>query len=115
MEPILKHNVIEDSTVVYDYLDKLPIEYRKQYKGMYGRTMSVPRGQASFTINEDIHYNYKVSGGSPPNQVMCDTLQSITKRVNNKLGSCVLVVSGVVGWDNIWKYIWTECTYKAIK
>ena len=48
MEPILKHNVIEDSTVVYDYLDKLPIEYRKQYKGMYGRTMSVPRGQASF-------------------------------------------------------------------
>ena len=87
MEPILKHNVIEDSTVVYDYLDKLPIEYRKQYKGMYGRTMSVPRGQASFTINEDIHYNYKVSGGSPPNQVMCDTLQSITKRVNNKLGT----------------------------
>ena len=55
MEPILKYNVVKDASVIYDYLNMLPIEYRKQYKGMYGRTMSVPRGQASFTLNKDIH------------------------------------------------------------
>ena len=38
MEPILKHNVIEDSTVVYDYLDKLPVQ------------AAWPRFQAGFLV-----------------------------------------------------------------
>jgi alkylated DNA repair dioxygenase AlkB len=47
--------------------------------------VKVPRGQASFTLSDDIHYDYKVSGGSPPNTVMCETLKSITARVNAAL------------------------------
>ena len=73
---------------MFNYLNnEIDIEYRKQYKGMYGRTVSVPRGQASFTLNDTIHYNYKVAGGSPPNLVMSDTLKTITKRINEKLNT----------------------------
>ena len=31
MEPILKYNVVKDASVIYDYLNMLPIEYRKDY------------------------------------------------------------------------------------
>ena len=34
-----------------------------------------------------IHYDYKVSGGSPPNYVMTDTLKEITAKVNSVLGT----------------------------
>ena len=53
----------------------------------FGKTVQVPRGQASFTLNAEIHYDYKVSGGSPPNVVMSDTLKEITKEVNAALGT----------------------------
>ena len=66
--------------------EQLPIEYHKQYK-RFNQVVKVPRGQASFTLTADIHYNYKVSGGSPPNTVMCETLKSVTARVNEKLGA----------------------------
>ena len=50
---------------IFEYLDKLPVEYHKAYK-RFNKTVKVPRGQASFTLNADIHYDYKVSGGSRP-------------------------------------------------
>ena len=71
---------------LFEYLSKLPIDYHKQYK-RFNQMVKVPRGQASYTLSADIHYNYKVSGGSPPNTVMCETLKVITARVNDKLGS----------------------------
>jgi|TARA_B110001469_G_C9502412_1_gene250792 alkylated DNA repair dioxygenase AlkB len=72
---------------IFNFLDTIKVEYHKEYKGMYGRMMKVPRGQASFTLNTNIHYDYKVSGGSPPNYIMCDRLKSITTKVNSSLGS----------------------------
>ena len=71
---------------LFAYLNELEIEYHKPYK-RFNQTVKVPRGQASFTLHDDIHYNYKVSGGSPPNKVMCDTLRMITSRVNAALGT----------------------------
>ena len=47
----------------------------------------MPRGQASFTLDESIHYRYKAAGGSPPNCVMDQTLRGITERVNQRLGT----------------------------
>ena len=72
---------------IFNHLNNIEVEYRKQYKGMYGRIMSVPRGQASFTLNDKIHYNYKVSGGSPPNYLMDEKLKIITENINNKLNT----------------------------
>ena len=68
----------------FKYLDKLEVEYRKPYM-RFGKMVEVPRGQASFTLTPDIHYDYKVSGGSPPNLVMCDQLKGITAQVNKEL------------------------------
>ena len=50
---------------IFEYLDGLEVEYHKEYK-RFNKIVKVPRGQASDTLCEDIHYNYKVSGGSPP-------------------------------------------------
>ena len=61
-------------------------EYHKPYQ-RFGKTVKVPRGQASFTLDKSIHYDYKVSGGSPPNEVMCPFLKEITGRVNTELGT----------------------------
>lgn len=77
----------EEERQLFLHCDSLEIEYRKKYKGMYGRMMSVPRGQASYTLDETIHYDYKVSGGSPPNKVMTPELKKITAHVNEKLGT----------------------------
>tara|TARA_R110001606_G_C15097728_1_gene619341 strand:+ start:94 stop:669 length:576 start_codon:yes stop_codon:yes gene_type:complete len=77
----------DESDEIFNFLNEKEIEYHKEYKGMYGRMMKVPRGQASFTLNENIHYNYKVSGGSPPNYIMDDKLKQITMEVNKKLNS----------------------------
>ena len=71
---------------IFEFLDKLPVEYHKEYK-RFNKTVKVPRGQASFTLNADIHYDYNVSGGAPPNMVMCDRLRQITARVNAVLGT----------------------------
>ena len=55
-----------DTSEIFNYLDNLEVEYHKQYK-RFNKMVKVPRGQASsFTLNDTIHYDYKVSGGSPP-------------------------------------------------
>ena len=69
---------------LFEYLDTLDVEYHKQYK-RFNQVVKVPRGQASYTLHDGIHYDYKVSGGSPPNYVMTDTLKEITAKVNNVL------------------------------
>ena len=71
---------------LFEFLDQIEVEYRKPYM-RFGKTVHVPRGQASFTFSPDIHYDYKVSGGSPPNMVMCEKLKEITKKVNSFLGT----------------------------
>ena len=76
----------EERNEIFEYLDGLEVEYHKQYK-RFNKIVKVPRGQASYTLNEDIHYDYKVSGGSPPNTVMTDRLKEITAAVNAALGT----------------------------
>ena len=71
---------------LFEYLNKKEIEYHKVYK-RFGKPAKVPRGQASYTLDETIHYNYGVSGGSPINEIMDDTLKYITSRVNAVLNS----------------------------
>ena len=50
---------------IFNFLDTLEVEYHKPYK-RFNQIVKVPRGQASYTLDETIHYDYKVSGGSPP-------------------------------------------------
>ena len=71
---------------LFSFLDSLEVEYHKPYK-RFNQIVKVPRGQASFTLDDTIHYDYKVSGGSPPNYVMCEKLKEITARVNESLGT----------------------------
>lgn len=71
---------------IFKYLDNLDIEYHKEYK-VFGKIRKVPRGQASFTLDSKIHYNYKVAGGSPINLIMSDKLKEITKKVNKALST----------------------------
>tara|TARA_R110000803_G_scaffold5690_2_gene18789 strand:- start:906 stop:1475 length:570 start_codon:yes stop_codon:yes gene_type:complete len=89
MTAIIKQifNDDKEKKEIFNYLDNIEVEYHKQYKGMYGRMMKVPRGQASFTANDNIHYNYKVSGGSPPNYLMSDKLRDIVDKVNSDLNT----------------------------
>ena len=69
---------------IFAYLDTLEVEYHKPYK-RFNQIVKVPRGQASYTLDDSIHYDYKVSGGSPPNYVMTSKLRDITQRVNEAL------------------------------
>ena len=48
----------EERKEVFQYLDGLPVEYHKPYK-RFNKTVKVPRGQASYTLSADIHYDYK--------------------------------------------------------
>jgi alkylated DNA repair dioxygenase AlkB len=80
----------EESEEILKYLQTKTFEYHKQYKRYNGRgqTVKVPRGQASFTLDGSIHYDYgSLSGGSPPNEIMCEKLKEITKKINQVLGS----------------------------
>ena len=86
MQDVCVFDDAEERGALLAYLKQLPIEYHKQYQ-RFNQTVKVPRGQASFTLDASIHYYYKVSGGSPPNAVMCDTLRRITARVNERLGT----------------------------
>ena len=54
------------------------VEYHKPYL-RFNKPVKVPRGQASFTLDETIHYSYKAAGGSPPNRTMDETLLSPVK------------------------------------
>lgn len=76
----------EETADIFKFLDTLEVEYHKPYK-RFNQIVKVPRGQASYTLDDDIHYDYKVSGGSPPNYVMCDRLKAITAATNAALGT----------------------------
>ena len=76
----------EESEDIFEFLKTKKFEYHKLYK-RYNKIVKVPRGQASFTLNENIYYDYgKTAGGSPPNEIMCDRLKEITQKVNKELG-----------------------------
>ena len=84
MEVIAKQVYDKETCVgIFGYLDNLEVEYRKPYM-RFGKMVEVPRGQASFTLSSDIHYDYKVSGGSPPNIVMCEKLKEIICKIVKK-------------------------------
>lgn len=76
----------KESKKLFDVLDKLEVEYHKKYI-RYNKEFKVPRGQASFTYDESVHYNYPAAGGSPPNYIMCDELRNITEKVNKILST----------------------------
>ena len=76
----------EESKEILEFLKQKAYVYHAPYK-RYNKMVKVPRGQASFTLNENIHYNYgRIAGGSPPNEIMCDRLKEITQRVNMVMG-----------------------------
>ena len=76
----------EESDDIYNFLIEKDYEYHKPYM-RFGKIVKVPRGQASYTLNKNIHYDYGISGGSPINEVMCDRLKEITKKVNKVLST----------------------------
>ena len=76
----------EESKEILEFLKEKAYVYHTPYK-RYNKMVKVPRGQASFTLNENIHYNYgRIAGGSPPNEIMCDRLKEITHKVNTVMG-----------------------------
>jgi alkylated DNA repair dioxygenase AlkB len=77
---------VEEAQTVFHYLNCLEVEYHKTYK-RFNKEVKVPRGQASYSLNDSVHYNYLVSGGSPPNYTMTEELKSITEKVNAALGT----------------------------
>ena len=77
----------EEADDIFDYLLTKDIEYHKPYL-RFNQMVKVPRGQASYTLNENIHYNYgNTAGGSPVNEVMDERLKEITHKVNEATGS----------------------------
>ena len=60
-----------EAAQLFNHLIDLEVEYHKPYL-RFNKPVKVPRGQASFTLDETIHYSYKAAGGSPPNRVMDD-------------------------------------------
>jgi alkylated DNA repair dioxygenase AlkB len=88
MQAIMTQIFTEDEAdEIYDYLLTKEIEYHKPYK-RFNRMVKVPRGQASYTLSEKIHYNYgNTAGGSPVNEVMDERLREITRRVNEATGN----------------------------
>ena len=87
MVPIVKLIFTEEeSKEILEFLKEKAYVYHRPYK-RYNKMVKVPRGQASFTLNENIHYNYgRIAGGSSPNEIMCDRLKEITQRVNMVMG-----------------------------
>ncbi len=74
--PIVKRIFTEEeSKELLEFLKEKAYVYHTPYK-RYNKMVKVPRGQATFTLNENIHYNYgRIAGGSPPNELMCDRLK----------------------------------------
>jgi hypothetical protein len=87
MVPIVKRIFTEEeSKEILEFLKEKVYVYHRTYK-RYNKMVKVPRGQVSFTMNENIHYNYGlITGGSLPNEIMCDRLREITQRVNMVMG-----------------------------
>ena len=99
--PIVKRIFTEeDSKEILEFLKEKAYVYHTPYK-IYNKMVKVPRGQASFTLNENIHYDYgKTAGGSPPNEIMCDRLKEITQKVNQELGRNYITILVNVYKDN---------------
>ena len=88
LSPVIVKRIFteEESKEILEFLKEKAYVYHTPYK-RYNKMVKVPRGQASFTLNENIHYNYgRIAGGSPPNEIMCDRLKEITQRVNMVMG-----------------------------
>ena len=51
---------VGERRALFEFLNRLPVEYHKEYK-RFNKMVKVPRGQASFTLSEDIHYDYNGS------------------------------------------------------
>ena len=85
--PIIKQIYNEDeANTIYEHLKSKQFEYHKPYT-RYNKTVKVPRGQAAYTLDETIHYNYgRIAGSSPPNEIMDDTMREILQTVNQALG-----------------------------
>ena len=94
----------EEADDIFAYLLTKEIEYHKPYK-RFNQMVKVPRGQASYTLNENIHYNYgNTAGGSPVNEVMDERLREITHKVNEATGrnyNTILMNVYKTGKDNI--------------
>jgi alkylated DNA repair dioxygenase AlkB len=76
----------EEADEIYEFLKSKNFEYHKPYT-RYNKIVKVPRGQASYTLDESIHYDYgKIAGSSPPNEIMCDRLKEIVRKTNEILG-----------------------------
>ena len=105
MEPILTQ-IFNDKEAddIFDYLMTKDIEYHKPYL-RFNQMVKVPRGQASYTLSENIHYNYgNTAGGSPVNEVMDERLKEITHKVNEATGcnyNTALMNVYKTGKDNI--------------
>ena len=105
MQAILTQVFTEDEADdIFEYLLTKEIEYHKPYT-RFNRIVKVPRGQASYTLSEKIHYNYgNTAGGSPVNEVMDEKLREITRRVNEATGNnynTILMNVYKTGKDNI--------------
>ena len=50
----------EECADLFPFLDTLEIEYHKPYK-RFNQIVKVPRGQASYTLDDTIHYDYKLT------------------------------------------------------
>ena len=105
MQPKLTQVFTEaEADDILAYLLTKDIEYHKPYK-RFNKTVKVPRGQASYTLNADIHYNYgNTAGGSPINEVMDDRMREILRKVNEATGNnynTILMNVYKTGKDNI--------------
>ena len=66
MKPTLTQIFNDDEADdIFDYLLTKDIEYHKPYL-RFNQMVKVPRGQASYTLNENIHYNYENTAGAAP-------------------------------------------------
>jgi alkylated DNA repair dioxygenase AlkB len=104
-QPWRTQQIYEDyeAAEIFTYLDGLEVEYHKPYE-RFGKQMHVPRGQASYALGPETHYDYPAAGGSPPNYLMYLKLKEITAKVNSVLGTnfnTILLNKYVTGCDNI--------------
>ena len=85
MEDVCVYSDAKERADIFEFLDSLEVEYHKEYK-RFNQIVKVPRGQASYTLSGDIHYDYKVSGGSPPN---CGNINDLayTPGINSLYGN----------------------------
>ena len=73
-----KHIYTKDECVsLFSFLDSLEVEYHKPYK-RFNQMVKVPRGQASVTLDDTIHYDYKVSGEGGHRRIQTQKTHSAT-------------------------------------